>query len=63
MVIQLTLKLKFQLAICHSNNGTFDVIVRDFFDTDSNRYSFREIYKLYNEFKENNFIGKKIGSV
>ena len=44
------------------NNGTFDILIRDFFDTDSNPIVLESFTNCSMNPSENNYIGKKIGT-
>jgi hypothetical protein len=44
------------------NNGTFDVVVRDFFDTDENPVVIEKFTNCNMDPSTNNYIGKKIGT-
>jgi hypothetical protein len=45
------------------SNGTFDVIVRDFYDSDANPTVLEKFTSCSMDLNQNNFIGKKIGSL
>lgn len=44
------------------NNGTFDVVVRDFFDTDANPVVLEKFTNCAMDPTQNNFVAKKIGT-
>ena len=45
------------------SNGTFDVIVRDYYDSDANPTVLEKFTNCSMDLNQNNFIGKKIGSL
>jgi hypothetical protein len=55
--------IKISLANMSFNNGTFDVLVRDFFDTDSAPVVLEKYTNCSMNPQDNSFIGKKIGSL
>jgi hypothetical protein len=55
--------IKISLANMSFNNGTFDVLVRDFFDTDSAPVVLEKYTDCTMNPQENSFVGKKIGSL
>ena len=44
------------------NNGTFDVVVRDFFDTDANPVVLEKFTNCTMDINQNSFVAKKIGT-
>ena len=44
------------------NNGTFDVVVRDFFDTDANPVVLEKFTNCTMDMNQNSFVAKKIGT-
>ena len=55
--------VKISLANMSFNNGTFDVLVRDFFDTDANPVVLEKFTNCTMNPGENSFIAQKIGTV
>jgi hypothetical protein len=55
-------QLKISLANMSFNNLTFDVIVRDFYDTDANPVVLEKFTNCSMDPGQNNYVGKKIGS-
>jgi hypothetical protein len=55
--------VKISIANISFNNGTFDVLVRDFFDTDANPVVYEKYTNCTMDPSQNSFIGKQIGSV
>ena len=55
-------EIKISIANISFNNGTFDLIVRDFFDTDSNPVVLEKFTNCSMNPGENNYIAKKVGS-
>jgi hypothetical protein len=55
--------VKISLANMSFNNGTFDVLVRDFFDTDANPVVIEKFTNCNMNPNDNAFIAKKIGTV
>lgn len=55
-------EVKVSIANISFNNGTFDVIVRDFFDGDANPVVIEKFTNCSMNPNENNFIAKKIGT-
>ena len=55
--------IKISVANISFNNQTFDVLVRDFFDTDANPVVYEKYTNCTMDPSQNSFIGKKIGSV
>ena len=56
-------EVKISLVNMSFGNGTFDVIIRDFFDSDSNPVVLEKFTNCSMNPNENNFIAKKIGTV
>jgi hypothetical protein len=56
-------EVKISIRNISFNNGTFDVIVRDFFDTDANPVVLESFTNLAMNPNENNFIAQRIGTV
>ena len=56
-------EVKLSMANMSFGNGTFDVLVRDFFDSDSNPVVLEKFTNCSMNPSENNFIAKKIGTV
>ena len=56
-------EVKISIANMSFNNGTFDVLVRDFFDVDSNPVVIEKFTNCSMNPSENNFIAKKIGTM
>jgi hypothetical protein len=54
--------VKISIANISFNNQTFDVLVRDFFDTDANPVVYEKYTNCTMDPTQNSFIGKKIGS-
>jgi hypothetical protein len=55
--------IKISLANMSFNNGTFDVLIRDFFDTDSAPVVLEKYTNCTMNPQDNSFVGKKIGSL
>ena len=55
--------VKISLANMSFNNGTFDVLIRDFFDTDSAPIVLEKYTNCTMNPQDNSFVGKKIGSL
>ena len=55
-------EVKISIANISFNNGTFDVLVRDFFDTDNNPVVIEKFTNCNMNTSDNNFIGKKVGT-
>ena len=55
-------EIKVSIANISFNNGTFDLIVRDFFDTDSNPVVLEKFTNCSMNPGENNYVAKKVGS-
>ena len=55
-------EVKISIANISFNNGTFDVLVRDFFDTDNNPVVIEKFTNCNMNPGDNNFIGKKVGT-
>ena len=55
--------VKISLANMSFNNGTFDVLVRDFFDTDANPVVLEKFTNCSMNPGDNSFIAQKIGTV
>ena len=55
-------EVKISIANISFNNGTFDVLVRDFFDSDSAPQVLEKFTNCSMNPQENNFIAKKIGT-
>ena len=56
-------EIKVSLINMSFSNGTFDVIVRDFYDSDANPTVLEKFTNCSMNPSQNNFIGKKIGSL
>ena len=56
-------EVKVSIANISFNNGTFDVLVRDFFDTDSAPQVIEKFTNCSLNPNENNYIAKKIGTL
>lgn len=56
-------EVKLSIGNISFNNGTFDVFVRDFFDSDSNPVVLEKFTNCSMNPQENNFIAKKIGTM
>lgn len=54
--------IKVSIANISFNNQTFDVLVRNFFDTDANPIVFEKYTNCTMDPTQNSFVGKKIGS-
>lgn len=54
--------IKISVANISFNNQTFDILVRDFFDTDANPVVYEKYTNCTMDPSQNSFIGKKIGS-
>jgi hypothetical protein len=57
------IEVKISIANISFNNGTFDVQIRDFFDSDSNPVVLEKFTNCSMNPQENNFIAKKIGTM
>jgi len=55
-------EVKVSIANISFNNGTFDVLVRNFFDTDANPVVYEKYTNCTMDPSQNSFIAKKIGS-
>jgi hypothetical protein len=55
-------QIKVSIAGISFNNQTFDVLVRDFFDTDTNPVVIEKFTNCNLDINSNNFVAKKIGS-
>jgi hypothetical protein len=55
-------QLKISIANMSFNNLTFDVIIRDFFDTDASPVVLEKFTNCSMDIGQNNYVGKKIGS-
>jgi hypothetical protein len=55
-------EVKISIRNISFNNGTFDVVIRDFFDTDANPIIIETFTNCSMNPNENNFIAKKIGT-
>jgi hypothetical protein len=55
-------EVKISIANMSFNNGTFDIIVRDFYDTDSNPVVLEKFTNCSLDINLNNFVGKKVGT-
>lgn len=55
-------EVKISIANLSFNNMTFDVLVRNFFDTDSNPVVIEKFTNCNMDPNSNNFVGKKIGT-
>jgi hypothetical protein len=56
-------EVKLSIGNISFNNGTFDVFVRDFFDSDSNPVVLEKFTSCSMNPQENNFVAKKIGTM
>ena len=56
------IEVKISIANISFNNGTFDVLVRDFFDSDSNPVVIEKFTNCSMNPNDNSFIAKKIGT-
>jgi hypothetical protein len=56
-------EVKLSIGNISFNNGTFDVFVRDFFDSDSNPVVIEKFTNCSMNPQENNFVAKKIGTM
>ena len=56
-------EVKISLANMSFNNGTFDILVRDFFDSDANPVVIEKFTNCSMNPNENSYIAKKIGTV
>jgi len=56
-------EIKVSIINMSFSNGTFDVIVRDFYDSDANPTVLEKFTNCSMDLNQNNFIGKKIGSL
>jgi hypothetical protein len=57
------IQVKISIINISFNNGTFDLLVRDFFDTDAAPVVLEKYTNCTMDPQDNNFIGKKIGTV
>ena len=55
-------EVKISIANISFNNGTFDVLIRDFFDTDNNPIVIEKFTNCNLNPNDNNYIGKKVGT-
>jgi hypothetical protein len=55
-------EIKVSVANISFNNNTFDLIIRDFFDTDSNPVVLEKFTNCSMDAGENNYIAKKVGT-
>ena len=55
-------EVKISVANISFNNNTFDLIIRDFFDTDSNPVVLEKFTNCSMDQNENNYIAKKVGT-
>ena len=55
-------QIKISIANISFNNRTFDVVVRDFFDTDSSPVVLEKFTNCTMDFNQNSFVAKKIGT-
>ena len=55
-------EVKVSIANISFNNGTFDVLVRNFFDTDANPVVYEKYTNCTMDPSQNSFVAKKIGS-
>ena len=55
-------EVKISIVNISFNNGTFDVLVRDFYDTDNNPVVIEKFTNCNMNPNDNNFIGKKVGT-
>jgi hypothetical protein len=56
------IEVKISIANISFNNGTFDVLVRDFFDSDANPVVIEKFTNCSMNPNDNSFIAKKIGT-
>ena len=56
------LEVKISIMNISFNNGTFDVVVRDFFDTDANPVVLEKFTNCTMDPNQNSFVAKKIGT-
>jgi hypothetical protein len=56
-------EVKISIANISFGNGTFDVLVRDFFDSDNNPTVLEKFTNCSMDPSQNNFVAKKIGTV
>ena len=56
-------EIKVSIINMSFSNGTFDVIVRDYYDSDANPTVLEKFTNCSMDLNQNNFIGKKIGSL
>lgn len=56
-------EVKISIANISFNNGTFDVLIRDFFDADSNPVVLEKFTNCSMDPNQNNFVAKKIGTI
>ena len=56
-------EVKISIANISFNNGTFDVLVRDFFDSDNNPVVIEKFTNCSMDPNDNSFIAKKIGTL
>ena len=57
------IEVKLSIANISFNNGTFDVLVRDFFDSDNNPVVLEKFTNCSMDPNDNSFIAKKIGTL
>ena len=55
-------EIKVSIANISFGNGTFDVLIRDFFDTDNNPVVIEKFTNCNMNPNDNNYIGKKVGT-
>jgi len=55
-------QVKISIANMSFNNSTFDILVRDFFDTDANPVILEKFTNCTMDINQNSYIGKKIGT-
>ena len=55
-------EVKISIANISFNNLTFDVVVRDFYDTDANAVVLEKFTNCSMDISQNNYVGKKIGT-
>ena len=56
-------EVKISIVNISFNNGTFDILLRDFFDTDANPIVIEKFTNCNLNPNDNNYIGKKIGTL
>jgi hypothetical protein len=56
-------EIKISIANISFNNGTFDILVRDFFDVDSNPVVIEKFTNCSMDPSQNNFVAKKVGTL